>query len=61
MFLTGHRDFNRDETKQRFEAMQADGAAAVHLMDIPRLGHELPRAEHLTEAIAFLDHGAVAE
>ena len=61
VFLTGHRDFNRDETKQRFEAMQADGAAAVHLMDIPRLGHELPRAEHLTEAIAFLDHGAVAE
>ena len=61
VLLTGHRDFNREETKQRFNAMQADGATALYLIDIPNFEHELPRARHLTEAIAFLDTGALAD
>ncbi len=61
VFLTGQRDFNRDETKRRFGEMQADGAQAVHLMDIPNFEHELPRARHLREAISFLDTGAAPE
>lgn len=57
VLLTGHRDFNRQETRQRYEAMKAGGAAQVHLMDIPNFDHELPRTRHLTEAITFLDTG----
>lgn len=57
VLLTGHRDFNRDETKRRFHAMRDDGAEAVHLMDIRRFGHELPNSNHLSEAITFLDTG----
>lgn len=61
VFLTGQRDFNRNETKKRFNAMRADGAGAVHLMDIPNFEHELPRARHLREALTFLDTGAAPE
>lgn len=61
VLLTGQRDFNRNETKQRFEAMQEDGAAQVYLMDIPNFEHELPRARHLTKALTFLDTGVAPE
>jgi predicted esterase len=55
VFVTGHRDFNRRETKRIFTWYQREGAENVKLMDLSYLTHSLPRAPELEEAIVFLD------
>jgi len=55
VLITGRGDFNRDETRQRHQDMQAGGVESLLLLDIRNLGHSVPKSRHLAEAIRFLD------
>ena len=55
VFLTGRKDFNRDETRSAYRSYQRAGVEDVLLMDISGMDHRNPPAGKLTEAIAFLD------
>jgi predicted esterase len=55
VFITGDRDFNRHEMKQVYEQYRSNGVTATLLMDLPDFGHEYPQAQHLEQALAFLD------
>jgi poly(3-hydroxybutyrate) depolymerase len=57
VFLTGHDDFNRRETKAIYRKYQSAGVEQVLLMDLPDFGHEYPNADQLAEAINYLDTG----
>jgi predicted esterase len=54
VFLTGSRDFNKNETKQIYRRYLKAGAQYSKLMVIPGLEHEHPDANALTEALEFL-------
>ncbi len=55
VFITGHQDFNRQETKRRFNDYKNAGAKNIKLVDLSYLTHDLPRAPEFEEAIKFLD------
>lgn len=55
VFLTGRKDFNRDETRSAYRSYKKAGAENVLLMDISGMDHRNPSAKRLAEAIAFLD------
>jgi predicted esterase len=54
VFLTGSRDFNLAETRRIHRRYLDAGAVDSKLMVIPGMGHELPDAEALTQALAYL-------
>ena len=55
VFLTGAKDFNRNEMRQVYRRYLDAGARHSLLMDLPRFGHEYPNARALDTAIQFLD------
>ena len=55
VFLTGRKDFNRQETRTAYRSYQRAGVEGVLLMDISGMDHRNPSAAKLTQAIAFLD------
>ncbi|MEJ2383648.1 MAG: hypothetical protein P8Y54_04535 [Xanthomonadales bacterium] len=55
VFLSGARDFNREETRRVYREYRNAGIVHSRLMVIPGMGHELPAAPDLTEALRFLD------
>ena len=55
VFLTGSKDFNRDETRGVYRKYLKAGAQHSKLMVVPGLRHEHPDAKNLTEALRFLD------
>lgn len=57
VFLTGHDDFNRRETKKIYNKYRAAGVEQALLMDLPDLGHEYPNADQLAGALHYLDTG----
>lgn len=54
VFLTGSKDFNRDETRQVYRKYLKAGAEHSKLMVVPNSTHELPDANTLSEALDFL-------
>lgn len=54
VFLTGSRDFNRDETQNVYRQYLKAGAQYSKLMIIPGMTHELADAEAMSEALDFL-------
>ena len=54
VFLTGSRDFNRDETRKIHRSYLKAGAKHSKLMVIPGMSHQLPDGEALKEALLFL-------
>ncbi len=57
VFVTGSNDFNLHETREVFHAYEEAGIEQIKLMVINNLAHDLPGAEKLDEAVAFLDSG----
>lgn len=55
VFITGSKDFNRDEMRKVFAQYQDAGATGSLLLDVPGLGHEYPDAAQLERALEFLD------
>jgi len=55
VFLTGKKDFNRDETRSAYRSYRKDGVENVLLMDISGMDHRNPTAGKFAEAITFLD------
>jgi len=55
VFITGDRDFNRHEMKQVYDQYRSNGVTAALLIELPDFGHEYPQAQHLDQALAFLD------
>jgi len=55
VFLTGSRDFNREETREIYNRYIKAGAQQSKLMVIPGLSHGHPDASALLEALQFLD------
>ena len=55
VFLTGTRDFNRDETSKIYRRYLKAGAQHSKLMVIPGMAHAHPDAPELTEALQFLN------
>jgi predicted peptidase len=58
VFLTGTRDFNRDETQNVYRQYLEAGAVNSKLMIIPSMGHERPDGAAMAEAMDFI-YGAV--
>lgn len=54
VFLTGTKDFNRDETRRIYRKYLKAGAMHSKLMVIPNSSHELPDARSLSEALDYL-------
>ena len=54
VFLTGKKDFNREETRQVYRKYLKAGAEHSKLMEVSNLSHELPDARSLGEALDFL-------
>ena len=54
VFLTGSRDFNRQETRQIRKRYIKAGAQNSKLIEVPGMGHNHPDATYLTEAIQYL-------
>ena len=55
VFVTGRKDFNRDETRDVHRKYRKAGVNNLLLMDISGMDHTIPSAEKFAEAIAFLD------
>jgi predicted esterase len=55
VFVTGEKDFNRDEMRKVFARYQDAGATRSLLLDVPGLGHEYPDGAQLERALGFLD------
>jgi len=56
VFVTGRKDFNRDETRNVHRKYRKAGLNNLLLMDIRGMDHTIPSAEKFAEAIAFLDN-----
>lgn len=54
VFLTGSKDFNRDETRAVYQRYLEAGAVHSKLMVIPGMAHELPGKKDLNEALDYL-------
>ena len=57
VFLTGSKDFNKDETKRVFAMYKKLGVEHIRLMVVPHMSHRNPDADEFEEAIRFLDNG----
>ena len=55
VFVTGRKDFNRDETRDVHRKYRRAGVSNLLLMDISGMDHTIPSAEKFADAIAFLD------
>lgn len=55
VFLTGHNDFNRRETRLVYGKYKRAGVEQALLIDLPSFGHEYPDADALARALEFLD------
>ena len=55
VFITGDHDFNRLEMKQVYEQYRSSAVSAALLMDLPDFSHEIPDAQQLGVALAYLD------
>lgn len=55
VFITGDRDFNRQEIRQVFKKYVKAGAGQALLMDLDGYGHHNPDVEQLSTALEFLD------
>ncbi len=60
VFLTGSKDFNKDETRRVFAAYKDLGVENIKLMVVPHMTHRNPDADKYEEAIRFLDTGLPA-
>lgn len=58
VFLTGHDDFNRRETKSVYRKYRTAGVAKTLLIDAPELDHDYPSAALLAQALGYLDTGS---
>lgn len=56
--LTGETDFNRGEVERFRGAMLADVGLRSKVWVVPKLGHAIPAASNLTEAVTWLDAAA---
>ena len=54
VFITGSRDFNRDETRAVYRRYLEAGAVNSKLMVIPGMAHEKPGKQDLNEALDYL-------
>jgi predicted esterase len=59
VFLTGRRDFNRNEMKAIYRQYIDNGARNTLLMDLRNFGHQYPDAGQLDRALTFLDAEAL--
>lgn len=55
VFLTGSKDFNRNETTSVYHRYLKAGADKSILMVVPGMSHEHPDAKSMTDALQFLD------
>ena len=55
VFLTGSKDFNRNETTSVYHRYLKAGADNSLLMVVPGMSHEHPDAKAMTEALQFLN------
>ncbi|HVZ99437.1 MAG TPA: hypothetical protein VG841_03880 [Caulobacterales bacterium] len=57
VFLTGAADPNNEETRSTFDYYRAAGVpeTQLSLMEIPNLGHRMPRARDFDRALRFLE------
>jgi poly(3-hydroxybutyrate) depolymerase len=55
VFVTGEHDQALRPTKRVYRRYEKAGVPNIKLMVIPGMGHENPDAEHLEEALGFLD------
>jgi predicted esterase len=55
VFLTGSKDFNRNETGSVYHSYLKSGVQGSKLLIVPAMGHELPDAKALAEALEFLN------
>jgi pimeloyl-ACP methyl ester carboxylesterase len=55
VFMTGSGDFNRRETKQVYREYVNAGAARSKLIEVTGMGHEVPYASDLDDAMRFLE------
>lgn len=56
--VTAEKDFNRPNTRAAFaEGFKKEGFGAVKLFEVTELGHGIPPAKWLSEALDFLDEG----
>jgi hypothetical protein len=58
VFLTGERDFNREEMLSVARRYRRAGVKGILVLDLPRYAHEYPTPERLGAAIDYLDTGA---
>ncbi len=56
VFLTGRKDFNRDEIKKHSKNYQTAKIAKITLIDDPSLGHEEPNGSLFEKALNALDN-----
>ena len=55
VFLTGSKDFNKNETKKVYSTYRDLGVQNIKLMVIPHMSHRNPDALEFEEAIRYLD------
>ena len=58
VFVTGEHDQALRPTRRVYRRYDKAGVPHIKLMVIPDMGHENPDAEHLAEALEFLDGGS---
>jgi hypothetical protein len=55
VFLTGEKDFNRQQTQGIFEQYRTDGFKHVTYLEVPGMGHAAPDAAWFDKGIVALD------
>jgi len=55
VFMTGEKDFNRENVKAVFQGYQKAGFSQIHYIEQPGLGHRNPSEELFKKAIDLLD------
>jgi hypothetical protein len=60
VLLTGDKDANREQTEAYFNAMKKDGFTNITYLQVPGMGHEIPKAEWFEKGIVALDAGREA-
>ena len=55
VFLTGTKDFNRQETKQVRKKYEQAGVTGTELIVVGNMSHELPPTKYFAQAIDYLD------
>lgn len=60
VFLTGTKDFNREQTQLFYEAYKKDNFKHCKYIEVPDMGHTIPPAERFEEGILFLNEGILS-